>query len=767
MDAILLLARQQPASPLQWPGWVRKGRAGFKREVTGRAVVDVEHLPYNEPLLEYLREERARGRAIYLATAADRGFAEKVAEYVGLFDGVLASDGTLNLAGANKLRAFQEMFPQGFTYIGNAMPDRTLLAASVQPMTANPHRSLSAALRRDGTVIHREFTDRRGTLPVLLKAIRLHQWAKNVLVFLPPVLAHDLSPRSMVSAAMAFFSLSFCASATYIINDLLDIEADRRHPRKRKRPFASGDLSPFTGVGIIALFFAISLALALLQPHVFELLPGRYNAHGALANPSRFVMWLGFYTVATLSYSFALKRMMLIDVIVLSGLYTVRIMAGSAATGVPVSEWLGAFSIFFFLSLAFVKRFGELELMVANNRTKASGRGYQTGDMEQLRALGTSSGFAAVVVLSMYISNISSADLYSRSNRLWLLAPIVILWISRVWMLASRARTARGSCGVRDYGQDELAAGRRFGVCDLAVVVRRTIPLLVVCALAGVVAAQSQIRFDLLSRQVVETRLKAYEGSDSDRERTLRQLFLDAGCAASDLLEHPVKGLKQPNVSCLLPGTTNQLVIVGAHFDHAEVGNGVVDNWSGAAMLPSLLQGLRGQPRTVSFWFVGFSGEEGGLRGSRSFADAMNAEQLGRTVAMVNLDTLGLGPSLVWQSQSDPVLVDLLAAVAAAQKLPLQAQNLDGVGISDEESFIAHAVCAVSVHSVTKDTFHVLHSTADNLNAIRMDDYYDTYRLMQSYLASLDVRCLKNMLAPRRQNCPGEMMAGGWAGGSV
>ena len=438
VDAILLLVRQQPASPLQWPRWVSKGKAGFKREITGRALVEVEYLPYNQPLVEYLKEEYARGRRIYLATAADRGFAEQVAAHLGIFSGVLASDGSLNLAGANKLRAFQERFPEGFTYIGNAIPDRTLLAASVQPMTANPHRSLRAALRRDKTLIYRDFQDRRSTVPVVLKAIRLHQWAKNILVFLPTLLAHDLSPRALLSATVAFFSLSFCASATYIINDLLDIEADRRHPRKRKRPFASGDLSPFAGVGIVALFFAIAVGLALLSPRVFAAFSGPLGSHSVLPNPHRFLMWLGLYTVTTLAYSFALKRKMLIDVIVLSGLYTVRIIAGAAVTGISVSEWLGAFSIFFFLSLAFVKRFSELELMVANNRTTASGRGYRTGDIEQLRALGTSSGFAAVIVLTMYISNLSAANLYTRSNRLWLLAPILILWISRVWLLASR-----------------------------------------------------------------------------------------------------------------------------------------------------------------------------------------------------------------------------------------------------------------------------------------------------------------------------------------
>lgn len=438
VDAVLLLLRQQPRTPLEWPRWLRSGRAGFKREVTRRAVVDVEHLPYNQPLLAYLQEERSSGRKIYLATAADQAFAEQVAAYVGLFDGVLASDGTHNLAGANKLRAFQERFPDGFTYIGNALPDRSLLRASHQPMAANPHRALRKALRRDGTELHREFTDRKAPAKVLLKAIRLHQWSKNILVFLPAALAHDFSPRSLGVCLLAFLSISFCASATYLLNDLLDIEADRKHPRKRHRPFAAGDLSPITGAVVIGVFFAVAITLALALPLLFAA-PGQPSGfHAVLAAPHQFLLWLGVYTLSTLAYSFVLKRLALVDVLVLSGLYTVRIIAGSAAAGVAVSAWLGAFSIFFFLSLAYVKRFSELTLMVEAGKTKASGRGYQTADLEQLRSFGTGSAFASVVVLTMYISNLAAANLYTHVNRLWLLVPVLLLWISRVWLLASR-----------------------------------------------------------------------------------------------------------------------------------------------------------------------------------------------------------------------------------------------------------------------------------------------------------------------------------------
>ncbi len=437
LDAVLLLARQQPMTPLRWPEWVRKGRAGFKREITDRAVVDVEHLPYNRPLLEYLREQHARGREIYLATAADIAFAKQVAAHVGLFTGVLASDGTHNLAGKNKLAAFQARFPQGFSYIGNAIPDRTLLQASHEPMVANPHGKLKAAMRQDAVVPHREFLDRRSPLRSFLKAIRVHQWAKNTLVFLPVLLAHQRTANVFAAAVVAFFSLSFCASATYIINDLLDLEADRRHPRKRHRPFAAGDLSPITGVGVVALFFAIAIGLAVALPHIFASMRGLDGVHEVMARPYRFLEWLLLYTVTTLAYSFYLKRRALVDVLVLSGLYTVRILAGSAATEIAVSAWLAAFSIFFFLSLAFVKRFAELELMVKSGRSKASGRGYGTDDMEQLRSFGTSSAFASVVILTMYISGLAEV-LYRHHARLWLLVPVLLLWLCRVWLLASR-----------------------------------------------------------------------------------------------------------------------------------------------------------------------------------------------------------------------------------------------------------------------------------------------------------------------------------------
>lgn len=434
VDSVLALARQHPASLLKIPGWIGEGKASFKRHVTQAVTLDVEHLPYNKPLLEWLRVEHGQGRAIYLATAADRVLADRVADYLGIFAGVLASDGSTNLAGGNKLAAFQSHFGQSFCYIGNARPDIEVLSACESPMVANPDRALTGGLTRAHITPARTFDDRTPTIKSWLKAIRLHQWAKNTLIFVPVLLAHAWSLATLTAALIAFVSFGLCASATYIINDLLDIEADRRHPRKRRRPFAAGDLSAITGVGAVVLMLAASVAIALTLPRVFAAMGGTHGPGLAIS----FFDWLLIYTATTLTYSFYLKRKLLLDVFVLSGLYTVRILAGSAATGVSVSPWLAGFSVFFFLSLAFVKRFSELEGLRESGKGITNGRGYFVSDLEQLRALGTGSAYAAVVVMTMYISNPETGVLYAHTTRLWLVVPVLLLWLSQVWMLASR-----------------------------------------------------------------------------------------------------------------------------------------------------------------------------------------------------------------------------------------------------------------------------------------------------------------------------------------
>ena len=437
VDSTLALARQHPQLLLKLPGWLAEGKAALKRHITSSVELDVVHLPYNRDLLQFLVEQHAAGRPIYLATAADLALAQRVADHLGLFAGVLASDGSTNLAGVNKLAAFRERFGNNFCYIGNAHADLPLLCACLQPMVANPTRGLTSGLRSANITVQRTFSETTATPRAWLKAIRLHQWAKNVLLFLPLLLAHARSVGLIAGALVAFLSFGLCASATYIINDLLDIEADRHHPRKRSRPFASGDLSAIHGVTVVLLLFLAALALALAVPAVIRALSPAL----ALAHPFKFVEWLGIYTVTTLAYSLRLKRAILIDVIVLSGLYTIRILAGSAATGVEVSTWLAGFSIFFFLSLAFVKRFAELESLKARGGLSPKGRGYHIDDLEQLRSFGSASAYASVVVFTLYISNLSNAtELYRHVNRLWLLVPVLLLWLSRLWLLASRGQ---------------------------------------------------------------------------------------------------------------------------------------------------------------------------------------------------------------------------------------------------------------------------------------------------------------------------------------
>jgi 4-hydroxybenzoate polyprenyltransferase len=439
VDTVVVLARQDPASLLHFPKWISQGKASFKQKVSALAAIDVVHLPYNRPLLEYLRQQFAEGREIYLATGADTVLAERVAAHLGIFAGVLASDGSVNLTGYNKLAAFRERFPDGFCYIGNARPDVPLLTNCVHPMVANPHRSLRAGLRSANIVPVQSFKDSASPLKAWVKAIRLHQWAKNTLIFLPVLLAHVRAAGPLVAAVLAFLSFGLAASATYIVNDLLDLEADRHHPRKRRRPFASGDLSPIAGVATVLLFFAASLAIALWLPHALTALSPRFPNLGQ----GTFLEWLIVYTISTIAYSLSLKRKVLVDVIVLSGLYTIRILAGSAASGVPVSPWLAAFSIFFFLSLAFVKRFSELEAIRMRNEATGTvsavkGRGYRVSDLEQVRSFGTASGCASVVIFALYIGNEVAQGLYSHHTRLWLLVPVLLLWTFRLWLLASR-----------------------------------------------------------------------------------------------------------------------------------------------------------------------------------------------------------------------------------------------------------------------------------------------------------------------------------------
>ena len=418
VDSLMVLARRHPTAFLRTPLWALKGKAYVKSQVASMVTLDVAHLPYNRPLLDYLRDEHAAGRKLYLATGADRVLARSVANHLGIFEDVIASDGTVNLTGQNKLQRLEQRFAD-FDYVGNALPDLPILRGAREAMLANPDLGLKSALKSRNIPVSRSFIDRSRLPLALMKGLRLHQWAKNLLVFLPLLLAHSLRPGLVLIAVAAFFCFCFTASATYIFNDLLDLETDRVHLNKRKRAFAAGDLSVTAGLGISFSLAALALIIAVYLPRAF-------------------LIYLLLYFVTTLAYSLSLKRVVLVDVVVLSSLYTIRMMAGSEATQTPVSPWLAAFSIFLFLSLAMVKRFSELQNLHARGVTPTNGRGYLLSDIEQLRSFGTSSAYASIVIFALYINGHDVVALYRHPYRMWLITPLLILWVSRVWLLASR-----------------------------------------------------------------------------------------------------------------------------------------------------------------------------------------------------------------------------------------------------------------------------------------------------------------------------------------
>jgi putative aminopeptidase FrvX len=251
-------------------------------------------------------------------------------------------------------------------------------------------------------------------------------------------------------------------------------------------------------------------------------------------------------------------------------------------------------------------------------------------------------------------------------------------------------------------------------------------------------AQEHPIRFIQVQRELIESRLRRASKENADRESSLKQIFTEAGCDGERLREQTIKRQKLPNVICTMPGSSDSVIVIGAHFDHVERGEGVVDNWSGAGLLPSLFQSLNGEPRKHTMVFIGFAAEEQGLIGSDFYVKQLAPEQVAKIQIMIDLDSLGLGPTKIWLTHSDEKLAIALNAVAASIKLPLGVVNADQIGDEDSTSFRKRHVPTVMLHSVTQQTVPVLHSESDNLSAIRVDDYYDSYHLIAVYLAYLD-----------------------------
>ncbi|HEX6245805.1 MAG TPA: UbiA family prenyltransferase [Polyangiales bacterium] len=416
-ESVVLILRQRPWLTLFLPFWLLRGRAGFKEAVREHVSLDVAALPYREPLVDALRAAKGAGRQLVLATAADSQLAERVAAHVGLFDQVFATEQGKNLKAKHKEARLTAEFPQGFDYIGDSHADLSVFQAARQGFLVGGTSALGNRVRGKNVQV---FAPRPSILRAIFKQLRPHQWAKNALVVLPALLAPRFSIDHFVAGLIGAAAFSLCASAGYVLNDLLDLEADRAHRTKRNRPLASGALPVAWGPVLFGLLALGSVALALLLP-----------SYG-------FLVMLGIYFVATLSYSFYLKKRMLLDVLVLAWLYTHRIIAGGLATSVPLSAWLLAFSMFIFLSLAFVKRYTELLALTDDKAIKH--RDYARGDIPIVASMGTASGYIAVLVFSLYVEQGAREAAYAQPLFLWFSVPVLLYWISRIWLLASRGQ---------------------------------------------------------------------------------------------------------------------------------------------------------------------------------------------------------------------------------------------------------------------------------------------------------------------------------------
>ena len=420
LETFILLLKKNILYIFLVPLWLSRGKAFLKKQIAERVEFEPLNLPYNLAFLAFLRTEHSRGRNLVLVTASDYRIAEKIAGHLSVFDEVLASNGSVNLSGKNKLAALVQKFgTQGFDYAANGQIDLAIWPHAKNAIVVGAPLSLANTVSQT-TPVSQYFPAEQFTFFVFLKALRFHQWLKNLLIFVPLVLAHKFTDWSLLlQAGYAFISFGLCASAIYLLNDLLDLEADRAHPYKQARPLAAGSLSLLAGLGMIPALLLASVLIAWT-------LPGEFRG------------MLVMYLIVTSAYSFYLKQIVLVDVLVLAGLYTLRILAGAAAVNVPLSEWLLAFSMFLFLSLALVKRFSELRALRFAEQETARGRGYFASDLEQIASLGSASAYIAVLVLALYVNSAEVTRLYSHPVTLWLICPLFLYWLSRIWLLAHR-----------------------------------------------------------------------------------------------------------------------------------------------------------------------------------------------------------------------------------------------------------------------------------------------------------------------------------------
>ena len=421
-ESVLHVLHNRPLDLAQVPFWLAQGKAVLKKNLAARVDLQPHLIPYNEKLLDWLKAQRAAGRPLILCTAADLSIAEKIAAHLELFDEVIASDGIVNLEGQHKANKLVERFGQcGFDYVGNSKKDLAVWAVARRAIVVNASKDTLEKV--PGLCeVDKIFSKNKLDVFVWLRVLRGYQWLKNLLLFVPLIAAHHITDGyAWLALFFAFIAFSLGASAGYVANDLLDLTSDRSHPRKRKRPFAAGLVSIEIGVYLFPILLILAIAI------------------GSIVG-SQFVLCLLIYMILTAIYSWKLKSMLLIDCITLAVLYTLRIIAGATAVGLPLSFWLLAISVFLFLSLAFVKRYTELKLQLLNQKDKIHGHGYSTSDAPMIQTMGIVSGYASAVILALYLNSDAVIKLYQSPALLWGAVPVLLFWISWMWLQASRGK---------------------------------------------------------------------------------------------------------------------------------------------------------------------------------------------------------------------------------------------------------------------------------------------------------------------------------------
>ncbi|NRB41356.1 MAG: UbiA family prenyltransferase [Pseudomonadales bacterium] len=452
MESLMALLKQNFFACFLIPFWLLKGKAYLKNQIASRVELDVTNLPYNADVLAYIEKAKSQGRSCYLATGSVKRFADSIAEHLGIFDGVFATEEGANLTGSDKTVQLNKQFGKGqYDYIGNSTVDLRVWDSVKTAIVVTSSQSLvDSASKVAPNVEHIPVA--KPSLKTWLKAMRVHQWVKNVLIAVPIITSHQFSSDYFLLVALGFLAFSLAASSVYVLNDLLDLESDRQHPSKCKRPFAAGTLSVLQGCVMFPVLLLASAAISAFLPVPF-------------------LIALALYYFLTLIYSFKIKRVIMLDTIMLAALYTMRIIAGTLLIAVDFSFWLLAFSMFIFLSLALVKRYTELVLMKKSGALKTIGRGYHADDDSMIASLGAASGYIAVMVFALYVDSTAVTGLYVSPPILWLACPILLYWISRVWILAHRGEMDDDPIVFAVKDPQSLVTG----VCILAVFVAATV----------------------------------------------------------------------------------------------------------------------------------------------------------------------------------------------------------------------------------------------------------------------------------------------------